>query len=240
MLSFKNFISEAFIKSISYDVTKIDPSNIEDGISMLDMKEMMVMGKGIDGRFYNVDEVLYLVKQDSLFLIKDVKCIYDWDTNTFVLSVREGEVPPLEVIKKVKGKTLLDPRTNLPIVFYHGSDKDFEKFNDEFAGTEFKSMNEFTGHYFSQLDSYAEGFGKHVHKACLVIKKPLYQSDKSKVLDQWRKDSNTELSFQNWLIEKGYDAVVHISKTQKYIYELVVFKSDQIINFEKYAQNSKR
>lgn len=238
MVSFKDFVHEGFIKSISYDISKIDASNIEDGISMTDMKDMVLRDKGLDGCFYNVDENLYLLKQNSLFLIKDVKCKYDWDNRTYVLSLREGEIPPIEVIKIVKGKTLLDQRTNLPIVFYHGSDKDFEKFNDEFAGTEFGSMNEFTGHYFSQREEYAEGFGKHVHKACLIIKKPLYQPDKSKAMREWSKDKESKLGFQSWLIDKGYDAVVHISRTSKYIYELVVFLADQIVNFDKYIHNN--
>jgi hypothetical protein len=231
MGTFKEYINEGY-KTIKIDPSKIDASKIKDGMSYVDLEDMYRFGNMKEGVYYEVGTKLYLYKKDTVFFVHDIEARYNWSTHSYSVAYREHLVPPKEVVKKVKGKTITDKVTKLPMVFFHGTDADFQTFSDEFAGTTFGGMNEFRGHYFSQRKDYAKGFGDNLHQACLMIKKPVYNYDKRKLHQEWIDDTEDNTSnWQDWLISKGYDAIVHIDSNGKDIFELVVFSSKQIIKF---------
>lgn len=111
-----------------------------------------------------------------------------------------------------------------PMIFYHGTNKDFEKFDKNFIGSSTDAGWLGWGFYFYDNISDAREYGK-VRAYVLNIENPYYatKSDNKRLSEL--NDVEASKDFTNDLIEQGYDGVYYNVDLRG---ETVVFNENQI------------
>lgn len=149
------------------------------------------------------------------------------------------------ISKQLTGTSFVDDEGN-PIVFYHGTKREFDEFRNEFLDTSGTSVpTNFIGFYFTTsratADVYASkrfekrrGVTGHVREVLLNSKKPNYITEKT--YWQWGHSTPEELiDMVTVLKSKGYDSIVMPSVWRghgKRSYDVVVFDESQIISLK--------
>ena len=152
----------------------------------------------------------------------------------------------VEVPTSFKGSKMVDASGN-PIVFYHGTRRDFSKFSKEFLDTAGTAIpTNYLGFYFTSSPDVAKIYiSKHfdpkreqhssgmIRKFFLDVKKPYYITEKT--YWKWGHGSAGEMEdLVTKLRSSGYDGIVMPSVWRgkgKGTHDVVVFSSDQIIEF---------
>lgn len=145
------------------------------------------------------------------------------------------------------GSKMVDGSGN-PIVFYHGTRRDFDQFNKEFTDTSGTSIStNYIGFYFTTSPDVAliytsKGFdpkkglavGARTEKAFLNVKKPYYITEKT--YWKWGRGSQGEMEdMVTRLKSQGYDGIVMPAVWRgrgKGAFDVVVFDSSQIHKLE--------
>jgi len=236
----QKYINEKINKTVNPAL--IDPDKVEDAGSMIDLKDMARFDNFDPSKYYAVEKQVFRVSKDGdIIPIKGVEANFNWSTGKFIMGTPKWEVPP----KNLKiGKTLINPETNAPYVFYHGTKADFKKFSDKFAGSKFGSMNTINGgfmaHYFTTNKERAEVFGKNIHRVVVKLRnKILHIKDLNKMQNEWINDSKAieknelgyhdiKIPYMDWLLSKGYNMYGYPLKTSGWE-EIAVFRAKDII-----------
>lgn len=107
---------------------------------------------------------------------------------------------------------------NRPLIMYHGTDKEFTKFEKEKIG---KKLLSGKGFYFDSNKSIAKKFGKNIISCYLKIENPFIIDERENSLNNQQKIyKNTEE-----LIKQGYDGIIIIDDKGR---ECVIFEPNQI------------
>lgn len=107
---------------------------------------------------------------------------------------------------------------NRPLIMYHGTNKEFTKFEKEKIG---KKLLSGKGFYFDSNKSIAKKFGKNIISCYLKIENPFIIDERENSLNNQQKIyKNTEE-----LIKQGYDGIIIIDDKGR---ECVIFEPNQI------------
>lgn len=130
-------------------------------------------------------------------------------------------------LKFFTGSVMYD-KNNIPIIFYHGSEYDFNEFNSEKIGTSTDAGWLGRGFYFYQDPHEASHYGK-TKAYFLNIKNPYYATDEENEYLMDMNDRETSEEFSDNLISQGYDSVHYNGNLRG---ETVVFDKSQIFYIE--------
>ncbi len=143
---------------------------------------------------------------------------------TLVDFITESNVVQSDEFKRWFDNSAMVERNGEPMVFYHGSEHEFDQFDPEKIGTATDPGWLGTGFYFYTDIHEAGQYGK-VSEYYLCIKDPYYASDEDNeyLAEQNSVEASTE--FTNRLIQDGHDGVYYNGNLRG---ETVVFHASQI------------
>jgi hypothetical protein len=111
------------------------------------------------------------------------------------------------------------------IIAYHGSNEDFQHFNNEYLKSEKEGFNAFgEGFYFVDNEQEASNYGAYVYECELLLNNPFDIDENIDYFDSL-KEKYTSEEYTNILIEQGYDSIT-LEKSWNRLY--VVFDSRNI------------
>lgn len=134
------------------------------------------------------------------------------------------EIIKSEKFKKWFGDSEMSDKNNNPILFYHGSNYDFDEFDHSKIGSNTDAGWLGKGFYFYTDQNEAQHYGK-VKTFLLKIENPYYATEEDNEYLSDMNDLKISEEFTNDLITQGYDGVYYNGNLRG---ETVVFDKSQI------------
>jgi len=227
VVNFKKYLTEReYNKTITRNVkdVKIDYESSDTG----DLEQWAWDGN--EG-YSEVAGDIYYVKDKKIYYVKNLTAEYDFKSGSYnIYSNKDNERIPPDIVKKLKKSKF--KKNGKPIIFYHGTDANFKKFNNDSEGQNFSMGNFWKGMYFTDTVAYADSFGSIVKKVVINSKKPYYpgNSKSSEIEEAWHLSKYNK--FEDYLMSQGFDSIVHMSTKKSQMTEVIVFdpKLVHIIN----------
>ena len=198
-------------------------SDVKNIFELSDYQELeQTLWNGDEG-WYELTSDIFKIEGGSVYFVTNLRADYNFSTHEFDVVKRAGPPPiPKEAYKFTKNSRL--KKDKKPIVFYHGTDADFDKFSNEFEGDNFSMGNFWKGMYFTEIKDDATIFGKNLKYVVINSKKPLYKVGKTfeKLYEEWGQQDKY-LKLEEFIQHKGFDSIVHISKKTGLKTEVIVF-----------------